>query len=93
MAAAVRIAIIGDYQPASHSHQATEAALQHAAGYLGLSVEATWISTASLDPLPDSILRRYDGLWGAPGSPYASLSGALGAISFAREHDWPFIGT
>ena len=50
--AAIRIGIIGDYQPASPSHQATEAALQHAAGHLGLPLEVAWLPTPALDPVP-----------------------------------------
>jgi CTP synthase (UTP-ammonia lyase) len=89
----VRIGIIGDYQPAFRSHQATEAALQHAAAYLDLPVESTWLPTPSLDPVPAAALRDYDALWCSPGSPYQSMTGALGAIRFARENGWPLLGT
>ncbi len=40
-----------------------------------------------------SQLGPYDALWGAPASPYNSMEGALCAIRFAREHNWPFLGT
>jgi len=32
-------------------------------------------------------------VWIAPGSPYRSLDGALRAIRFARERDWPLVAT
>lgn len=91
--ASVRIGLIGDYQPTSETHHATEAALHHAAARLGISVEVLWLPTASLDPLLGDDLRTYDALWCAPGGPYQSMSGALNAIRWARENDWPFLGT
>lgn len=89
----VRVGIIGDYQPASETHQATEAALRHAADRLAARVEVAWLPTTALDPLPAAALEAYDALWCAPGSPYQSMSGALRAISWAREHNRPLLGT
>ncbi|HEY8284515.1 MAG TPA: CTP synthase [Chloroflexota bacterium] len=93
MTAAIRIGLIGDYQPACDIHQATEAAPRHAATRLGLPLELAWLPTASLDPVPDDVLGTYDALWCAPGSPYQSMSGALNAIRWAREHEVPCLGT
>lgn len=93
MTTAVRIGIIGDYQPTSVTHQATVMALHHAADRLSLPLEATWLPTTALEPLPDDALETYDALWCAPGSPYHSMNGALNAIRWAREHDRPFLGT
>ena len=93
VAGKIRIGIIGDYQPASDTHRATEAALHHAADRLSIALEITWLSTASLDPLPAAFLETYDGLWCAPGSPYRSMSGALNALRWARENDRPLLGT
>jgi CTP synthase (UTP-ammonia lyase) len=89
----IRIGIIGDYQPTSDTHRATEAALHHAGDRLATRVEITWLPTASLDPLPAALLEIYDGLWCAPGSPYQSMNGALNAIRWARENDRPLLGT
>jgi len=36
---------------------------------------------------------KYDAFWCSPGSPYNSYIGALNAIHFARENNFPFIGT
>jgi CTP synthase (UTP-ammonia lyase) len=93
MANEIRIGIIGDYQPASVTHLATEAALHQAAGRLSVAVEITWLPTTSLDPLPAEHLASYDALWCAPGSPYQSMDGALNAIRWAREHGRPLLGT
>jgi len=38
-------------------------------------------------------LESFDGFWIAPGSPYRSLDGALRAIRWARERDWPLVAT
>jgi len=93
MTSSIRIGLIGDYQSTSETHRATDSALRHAAARLGLPLDVTWLPTASLDPLPNGILDTYDALWCAPGSPYQSMSGALNAIRWAREHELPFLGT
>jgi CTP synthase (UTP-ammonia lyase) len=89
----VWIGIIGDYNPDSHSHQATNSALQHAADHLHLTIAIEWLPTPLLIHDTDTQLRRFDALWCAPGSPYQSMDGALRGIRFAREQGWPFIGT
>jgi CTP synthase (UTP-ammonia lyase) len=93
MTTQLRIGIIGDYNPDFHPHQATNAALQHAAGQLHLAVASEWLPTPLLAQDADRRLRRFDALWCAPGSPYQSMAGALQGIRFAREQGWPFIGT
>ena len=91
---AIRVGILGDFHPESVSHLATNHSLQHAAAQLQLPLETTWIPTPSL--LQDNArgrLESFDGLWAAPGSPYDSFEGMLRGIRFARERDWPFLGT
>jgi CTP synthase (UTP-ammonia lyase) len=90
----LKVGVIGDYDPNLRFHIATNEALLHAAEALSVSVDTSWIPTESL--LNGSIgktLKRFDALWCAPGSPYRSMDGALGAIRFAREKLWPFVGT
>jgi CTP synthase (UTP-ammonia lyase) len=90
----MRIGIIGDFEPSYHSHFATNAALYDAAAALDMPIELRWVPTPSLDGSgADEILRRADGLVASPGSPYASFSGMLRGIEFARTRDWPFVGT
>jgi CTP synthase (UTP-ammonia lyase) len=90
----LRIGIIGDFEPAYHSHFATNAALYDAATKLKVPLEVRWLPTLSLEgPAPEKILRRTDGLIASPGSPYKSFAGMLRGIEFARTHDWPFVGT
>ncbi|MGE5082316.1 MAG: glutamine amidotransferase-related protein, partial [Acidobacteriota bacterium] len=94
MSDAVRIGILGDFNPEFRSHHATNDALQHAARKLGIAVQSEWIPTVSLaQPASEKRLESFDGLWASPGSPYKSFEGMLKGIQFARVRDWPFLGT
>ena len=91
---AVRIGILGDFNKEFRSHNATNDCLQHAASKLGISVHSEWIPTSSLlESQGVKALESFDGLWASPGSPYQSMDGMLRGIQFARERDWPFLGT
>jgi len=77
----VHIAIIGNFNQDSHSHVATNKALTHTADSLSIPLEYTWLPTETLnDEGAENLLRKFHGLWAAPGSPYASTEGALQAI-------------
>lgn len=90
----IRVGIIGDFDREKRSHWATEAALFHAAARAGLLVEPHWIPTSSVaDAKRAKCLSDFDGVWGAPGSPYVSMQGSLNAIAYARENNIPYIGT
>jgi CTP synthase (UTP-ammonia lyase) len=91
---AVRIGILGDYDPESPTLPAIDKSLQHASAKLNLAIESQWIPTPSLvEPNTQKILESFDGIWAAPGSPYRSFDGILKGIEFARRRDWPFLGT
>jgi CTP synthase (UTP-ammonia lyase) len=89
----IRIGIIGDFEPAFHSHFATNAALYDAATVLKTPLEIRWIPTPTLAVHAETFLERSDGLVASPGSPYKSFDGMLRGITFARTRDWPFVGT
>ncbi len=94
MRQAVRIAILGDFDAQKHSHWATEAALFHAASWLGFDIEPRWFPSLSLEsPDAQDHLAHFDGVWGAPGSPFRSASGILRGIEVARRRDLPYLGT
>ncbi len=94
MSDAVRIAILGDYDPKSPTLPSIEKALQHAAAKLEIPLESKWIPTLDLaKPGVEKILESFDGIFAAPGSPYKSFEGMLKGIEFARRGDWPFLGT
>jgi CTP synthase (UTP-ammonia lyase) len=92
--APVRIGVVGDFDRHKPSHWATEAALFHAAARLGLTVAPCWLPTTTIaGPGGVEQLAACDGIWGAPGSPYASMEGMLRAIQYARERDLVYLGT
>ena len=90
----MRIAIVGDYNSTFHSHPATNMAIGVAAHAAGLEAEPVWVATDEISPAdPNHTLAQFDGIWLGPGSPYRSSEGALAAVRFARERQWPFVGT
>jgi CTP synthase (UTP-ammonia lyase) len=88
----VKIGIVGDFNPNYRSHIATNEAISHAGDAVGISVDVQWLPTKALEKQP-ATLEQFDALWCSPGSPYQSMEGALKAIRFAREQDYPFLGT
>jgi len=84
----VRVGVVGDYSLKVTAHRAIPKALELAGTETGCAVEVRWLGT-------DDVSRKKEcgGIWCAPGSPYASMDGALEAIQFARENNIPFLGT
>jgi CTP synthase (UTP-ammonia lyase) len=93
IAAGLRIALIGDYNPKSETHAATYAGLHHAATEARTALEIRWIGTVDCEGRAASQLDGMHGVFVTTGSPYASLRGALDAIEFARVRDLPLLGT
>ncbi|MEZ4861328.1 MAG: hypothetical protein R3C14_08480 [Caldilineaceae bacterium] len=93
MQAALKIGIIGDFNPKNITHTATNAAIAHAAEAMGQPVAVEWLPTQQLEHHDVGHLAALQGLWCSPGSPYVSMEGALAAIRFARETNLPFFGT
>lgn len=90
----IKVAILGDRDGRNANHQATESALQHSAGQLGVRVDASWFATDAL--LKDAAVEQVEashGVWCTTGSPYRSFEGALRGIRLAREHGIPLLGT
>jgi CTP synthase (UTP-ammonia lyase) len=88
MTKAIRIGVIGDFDPDNPTHIATNDGIEHAAENLGESFEVTWLPTDQ----PQEF-EQFQGLFCSPGSPYRSLTGALLGIQYARERRIPFLGT
>jgi len=90
----ITIGIIGDFSPENPTHLKTNSALTDASRLLARDIGIEWLSTVELESASSGErLRRCDGLWCSPGSPYQSMEGALTGIRFAREHGVPFVGT
>ncbi|WP_152222373.1 gamma-glutamyl-gamma-aminobutyrate hydrolase family protein [Pseudomonas sp. SCB32] len=88
---ALRIGLIGDPDSRVTAHWAIPLALQQSLLPHSGTLRIDWLDTPSLaDGLP---LHAYAGFWCTPGSPYLETEGALRAITYAREHGVPFLGT
>src|ERR1051325_2593979 len=90
--APVRLALVGDYDPAVRAHAAIPMALHLAADESGCVVQPAWVGTDSITG-DASELAPFQAVWCVPASPYRSMDGALRAIRFARENGRPFLGT
>jgi CTP synthase (UTP-ammonia lyase) len=88
---AIRIALIGDYDPQVTAHQAIPIALGMAAEHSGQGIQFQWLATDRINAATP--LNDFDGFWCVPASPYRDMDGALRAIRFAREQQRPFLGT
>lgn len=97
----VAIALVGDYDEQVTAHRAIPPALRLARAATGIELTWFWIPTGEIDPDADppvlrrrrTSLTRFAAVWAVPGSPYASMAGALAAIRFARMTGRPFLGT
>jgi CTP synthase (UTP-ammonia lyase) len=88
------IAVVGERSERVAAHVALPRALSLAARALGASpLHERWLPTAQAAECSDAELEVFSGFWLVPGSPYASMEGALRAIRFARERQRPFLGT
>ena len=90
---AIRIGVVGDYQEDNQTHLAIGVAVDHAAERRGWLAEVIWVATPRIEVAAEQILAGFDALWIAPASPYQSMRGALEAITYARTHDLPLLGT
>src|SRR5215471_14711207 len=88
----LRIAVVGDYSPEFPPHVKTNEAFEHAADALGVSIDAHWIPTRSLD---DDVteLARCNAVLVSPGAPYKSMTGVLNSIRYCRQTGVLLLGT
>jgi CTP synthase (UTP-ammonia lyase) len=88
----LRIAIIGDFTASKHTHIALNEAVIHCRQHLDFPIETTWIATDNI-PEAASMPDYTDALWIAPGSPYKNDAAVYGVIQWARENNFPLLGT
>jgi CTP synthase (UTP-ammonia lyase) len=88
MHSAIRMGLIGEFNEQNKAHHAIPAAVYAVSDG---KVETRWVSTDSVGN--GNSLAEFDGLWCVPGMPYRSADGALAAITYARSHRIPFLGT
>jgi CTP synthase (UTP-ammonia lyase) len=92
--ASLHVGIIGEFDPELPSQRATNDALTHAAEYLSMPVDYSWVPSTALGGNDGADgLREFHGLWAAPGGPYRHTDGVLQAIRWAREQGWPYFAT
>jgi CTP synthase (UTP-ammonia lyase) len=89
----IRIALVGDCDPAIRAHAAIPMALHLVSDEMGYTIQPAWLATDSLTKNVATKLEPFHGIWCVPGSPYRNMEGALRAIRFARENSRPFLGT
>jgi len=89
----MKLAIIGDYNPSSQTHIATNAAIEHSKKLLKTDLEVSWVPTDSIMANFQATTSTCHGFWIAPGSPYKSMTGALEIIKYARLNNIPTLGT
>jgi CTP synthase (UTP-ammonia lyase) len=82
----VRIALVGDEEPAYPGHRELNALRS----MLGSDVRAEWAPTDG-EQVKD--LSAFTGVWLTPGSPYADDAAVYHVVRWARENDVPFLGT
>lgn len=82
----LRIALLGEYNPNSETHIATNTAIQHSAASLGLPITGEWISSRAASP---DLLTGFDGLWITPGPPHPTMERTLECIRYARDQRIP----
>jgi CTP synthase (UTP-ammonia lyase) len=89
----IQLRIVGDHDARNETHRASTDAVHHAASATRIDVAVDWLPTAAIRSTEDPMLLSADALLIAPGSPYRNMDGALMAISHARMHDVPLLGT
>jgi len=85
-----KIALVGDYKDEVSAHRCIPKALILASEKTDVKVDFTWIDTRRVNI---KNLKKFDGIWCVPSSPYKSMQGVLNAINFARTHNIPFLAT
>lgn len=88
-----KIAIVGDYHANYPNHVKLNESLEHVKGKFGYDFDYEWVNTLTVEQKRDEVLKKYCGIWSAPGGPFLSLEGALYAITYARVNNIPHLGT
>lgn len=88
----IQIGLVGDFNENKHTHVALNNCVDHCRKHLKFQLEATWIPTETVTQrfLAD---HTFEGFWFTPGSPYKNDAGVYEAIRWARENDFPALGT
>lgn len=88
--ATAKISIIGDFNPKSETHVATNEAILHSKDLLNCNLDFIWINTQDITK---DTFYQFNGFLIAPGGPYSSMDNVLDIIKHARENNIPCLGT
>ena len=86
------VALVGDFSVKIHTLVALNDAIEHCRKHLDFLLETTWVPTTWL-PRDGFDKTLYQGCWVVPGSPYKDDEAVLNIIKWARENDFPLLGT
>jgi CTP synthase (UTP-ammonia lyase) len=86
-----RIAILGDFNPAYHTHHALNDSVRRVVRKFSQDLQFDWISTDVVN-FRTAFNKLYCGLWIAPGSPYKDMQNVIDAIQHVRENNIPTFG-
>ena len=86
----MKLSIIGDFNPHSETHMATNESIEHSKNLLKCDLDSYWINTQDIT---EDIFDQFDGFLIAPGSPYKNMENVIDAIYYAREKNIPCLGT
>jgi CTP synthase (UTP-ammonia lyase) len=86
------IGLVGDFSEKMHTHLALNNAVEHCRKHLDFLVETQWISSTSLSSAGLD-QNKFQGCWIVPGSPYSDDEAVLATIKWARENDFPILGS
>lgn len=89
---AIRIVIIGDYNFAYHSHNATNKALQHVEKVLDLQIDFFWFTEHEFCEFDEDAIASFDGVLIAPG-PFQKPFYFASILDKIRSSDIPVLGT
>ena len=89
---AIRIVIIGDYNFAYHSHNATNKAIQHVEKMLDQQIDFFWFSEHEFCEFDDETVKGFDGVLIAPG-PFQKPFYFNSIIDRLKTMDMPVLGT
>ncbi|RZN37388.1 MAG: CTP synthase (glutamine hydrolyzing) [Methanophagales archaeon ANME-1-THS] len=90
----VCVAIVGKYAELEDSYLSIKEAIKHAATELGCRVELRWIEAEDLEGTDrlDSFFEEVQGILVPGGFGPRGVEGKIKAITYAREHEIPFLG-
>ncbi len=75
----MKIAIIGDFNPQSETHVATNEAILHSKDLLQCDLDSNWIDTQDIT---EDIFSQFDGFLIAPGGPYNNMKKIFDTIQY-----------